>query len=223
MARYAPGVESAHGMITLEATVHDGGVSLLRDALLGNLGIDPIGISPHLRANLAELDRGRGIVLNDLLESGIEIAIVQEDVRVVVPSVEVALDGLDGLNHTVQLLVPGEDDEGAVDARLARIGFETARDKDTVVLFADLSVSPSHVSRAKGGWGDEWEGKAGESWEGSFGCLAHVPNRGGRTGRHQYPAGRAGVADEEHQDQDDHDAGKQDDDAQGDGDARVAL
>ena len=154
MARYAPGVESAHGMITLKATVHDGGVSLFRNALLGNLGVDPIGISPHLRANLAELDRGRGVVLNDLLEGGIEISIVQEDVRVVVPSVEVALDGLDGLDHTVQLLVSGEDDEGAVDTGLARIGFEAALDKDLVVLFADLSVHRPTLAKRKRGGGD---------------------------------------------------------------------
>jgi hypothetical protein len=58
----------------------------------------------------------------------------------VVPAVEVALDGLDGLDDTFQLLVSGQDDEGTVGAGLGGVGFETAFDKDLVILLADFPM-----------------------------------------------------------------------------------
>lgn len=91
----SPRVESAHGVIAFQSTIHDSCVALLRDALFGHLRIDPFGEAPHFRADLAKLDGGGGIVLDSVLEGLIEVAIVQENVRVVVPAVEVALDRLD--------------------------------------------------------------------------------------------------------------------------------
>ena len=140
---HIPRVESAHGVVTFHATVHDRGVTLLGDTLLRDLGVDPVRETPHVRANLAELDGSRGVVLDGVLEGVVEVAIVQEDVRVVIPAVEVALDGLDGLDDTVQLLVSGENDKGAIDAGLAGVGLEAASDEDLVVLFADSSVVKS--------------------------------------------------------------------------------
>lgn len=72
----SPRIEPAHSVIALKAAVHDGGVSLLGNALLGDLGIDPFGKTPHVRADLAKLDRGRGIVLDGVLEGLVEVAVI---------------------------------------------------------------------------------------------------------------------------------------------------
>ncbi len=70
-----------------------------------------------------------------------------------IPSVEVTLDGLDGLDNTVQLLIPGEDDEGAVDAGRAGVGLEAAGDEDLVVVLTDFPV----LQKAKLSAGLAWE------------------------------------------------------------------
>jgi hypothetical protein len=88
-------------MIALQPAIHDGGVTLLRDTFLGHLGVDPFRVTPHLGADLAELDGRRGIVAHNILECLVEVAVVKEDVGIVVPPVEVALDGFDGLNYAV--------------------------------------------------------------------------------------------------------------------------
>ena len=135
-----PRVEAAHEVVALHSTIHDGVVSLLVDTLLGNLGINPVGVTPHVRSNLAKLDAGGGVVLDRLLESIVEVAIVEENIRVVVPAVEVTLDRLHRLDNTIQLLVSCEDDKGGVGAGLAGVRFETSRHKHLVVLFADFPV-----------------------------------------------------------------------------------
>jgi hypothetical protein len=65
----------------------------------------------------------------------------------VVPSVEVTLDRLDGLDHTVQFLVSCQDDKRTIDAGLARVWLETTRDKDLVMLFANLPYRRRRASR----------------------------------------------------------------------------
>jgi hypothetical protein len=101
MAVNIPRIESAHGVVTLHSTVHDGSISLLCNTLLGDLGVDPIWESPRSRlSNLSKFDWGARVVLNRLLKGRIEFAIVEEHVGVVIPSVEVTLDGLDGLDDT---------------------------------------------------------------------------------------------------------------------------
>ena len=127
-------------MVTLKTTIHDSSITLLRNALLGNLGIDPFGESPHVRTDLAKLDWGGCEVLDSVLECLVEVAIIQEDVWVVVPPVEVALDGLDGLNDAFQFLISGQDDEGAVGAGPGGVGLETALDEDLVIFLADFPV-----------------------------------------------------------------------------------
>lgn len=93
-------------MVTLHSTVHDRSISLLRNTFFGNLRVDPIWETPHLGVDLAKLHGSTGIVLDRLLEGRIELSIVQEYVGVMVPAVEVPLDRLDGLYHTIQLFVP---------------------------------------------------------------------------------------------------------------------
>lgn len=135
-----PRVKSAHGVIALQTTVHDSGVSLLSDTFFGDLGVNPVGETPHVRTNLAELDGSRGVVLDSLLEGRVEVVVVEEDVRVVVPSVEMALNRLDGLNHTIQLLVTRKDDESAVGTRFTGIGLQAACLEDLIILFAYFSA-----------------------------------------------------------------------------------
>jgi len=116
-------------VVGLETTVHDGSITLLRNALLGNLGVDPVRESPGARLDLAKLDGTRRVVLDDVLEGLVELAIVEEDVRVVVPPVKVALDGFDGLDDTFELLVAGQDDKGGVGTGLGCVGHEAAGHK----------------------------------------------------------------------------------------------
>lgn len=130
-------------VITLHATVHDGGVALLSNALLGYVDVDPVGEAPHARVNLSKLDGGAGVVANHLLEGRVEIAIVQEDVWVMEPSVEMSLDRLERLKNTLELLVACEDDKSGIGARLVHLEcwVLTARDKDLVMFLADFPTS----------------------------------------------------------------------------------
>lgn len=82
-------------VITLHTTVHDGGITLFSDALLGHVVVDPVREAPHGGIDLAELDI-RADVLTDLVFEGrVEVAIVQEDVWVVEPSVEMSFNRLE--------------------------------------------------------------------------------------------------------------------------------
>lgn len=131
-------------MVALETTVHDGSVALLGNSLLGNLLIDPVGVSPHVGTDKAKLDGGRSVVSHSLLEGLIEVAVVEEDVRVVEPAVEVTLNRLDGLDDTIQLLVACKDDKGGVGARsliCLSLGVEATVDKNLVMLFANFSAN----------------------------------------------------------------------------------
>ena len=79
-------------MVTLHTTIHDGSVPLLPYAFTGNISIHPIRVSPHAGINLAKFD-GRACIVGDrLFKVGAEIPIIQEDVRVMKPSVEVSLN-----------------------------------------------------------------------------------------------------------------------------------
>lgn len=129
-------------MVTLEATIHDSRITLFSNTFLSNLVVDPVRVSPHLGANSTKLDSTRGVVADDILERLIELAVIQENIGVMKPSVEVAFDGLDGLDDTVKLLVPGEDDESAIGTGLVDfgLGVETTVDKDLIMFLADFPV-----------------------------------------------------------------------------------
>lgn len=138
-----PRVEATHGMVAFQSSVHDSSITLLGNALLGDLGVNPIGESPHVRTDLSELNRRRSVVADSLLELFVEVAIVEENVGVVIPSVEMSLHGLDGLDNTIDLLVSREDDKGSIGAGLAGIGLKTTGHEDLVVLLTNLSVTKS--------------------------------------------------------------------------------
>jgi hypothetical protein len=101
-------------MVTLQATIHDSGVTLLRNALLGRLDVHPVRITPHVRADLAKLDSPGSVVCDSGLEGVVEVAIVEEDIGVVIPPVEMPFHGLDRLDDSFQVAVPGEYDECSV-------------------------------------------------------------------------------------------------------------
>src|SRR5450432_811728 len=85
---YTPRVEPAHGMITLHTAIHNRSVSLLCNALLGNFRINPIRKSPHAGVNLSKLHRRARIICDSFLEGRIEVAIIKENIWVVIPPVE---------------------------------------------------------------------------------------------------------------------------------------
>ena len=93
-------VEAAHVVVGFHASVHDSLITLLRNALLGDSCICPFGETPVLRINLAKLNSRRGVVCNGLLESAVELLVVEEDVRVVEPAVEMALEALETVEDT---------------------------------------------------------------------------------------------------------------------------
>lgn len=133
-----PRVESTHLVVTLQTSVHDSSITLLCNALFDNLGIDPIRETPHVWSNLSKLDFTRSVVSNGLFEIFVEIAIIEEHIGVVVPPVEVSLDRLDGLQHTIQLLVSRQYHKSSIGSRFAGVGLGTALDEHLVVLFADF-------------------------------------------------------------------------------------
>lgn len=79
-------------VITLHATIHDGSITLLPNAFLGNLMVKPIWETPHGGIDFAKLHWGAGIVGDGVLELIVKVTVVQEHIRVVPPSVEVPLD-----------------------------------------------------------------------------------------------------------------------------------
>lgn len=133
-------VEATHVVVALHASVHDSLVALLADTLLGDVLVGPVRVAPVFRADLAEFDGGGGVVEDGLAEGGVEVAVVEEDIGVVEPAVEVTLDGLERFDHAVQLLIPGQDHEGGVGSGCAVLDFgvETAVDEDLVVFLGDL-------------------------------------------------------------------------------------
>jgi hypothetical protein len=138
-------------MITLHTTVHDGGITLLSNPLLGDLRVNPVRETPHGVINFAEFNRSAGIVLHGSLEVIVEVAVVQEDIGVVIPAVEMTLDGLERLDHTIQFLVSGENDERGVGTGfLVNIGADghAASSEDLVMLLADFTVEEGTVSNS---------------------------------------------------------------------------
>lgn len=109
-------------MITGHTTVHDGAIALLRDGLGGLIGVNPLGKAPHALVDLAKLNGSRSVVLDGLHEGRIEVAIVQEDVGVMIPAIEVALNRPDRLDNTFEFFVAGKDNERGIHTRGVGIG-----------------------------------------------------------------------------------------------------
>ena len=87
-------------MVTLHATIHDRFISLLPDPFFRNFTIDPIGVSPHGMVYLTKFHRRTCVVSNRFFESRVEIAVIEEDVGIVEPSIEMPFHGFYGLDDT---------------------------------------------------------------------------------------------------------------------------
>ena len=125
-------------VVTLHPTIHDCCISLLSCAFLCRLDVDPIWVSPHGRIYFPKLDRGACVILDRLLESGIEISIIQEHIGVVKPSVEMPFHRFNGLNHACQLIVPRKHHEYRVLSRQVCLRFKAACYENLVMFFADF-------------------------------------------------------------------------------------
>ena len=79
-------------MIALHAAIHDGSVALLLNTFLRDSRIDPIWKAPHLRTNLAPFDFTTGMLLHNIFEGLIKISIIEENVGIVEPPIEMPLD-----------------------------------------------------------------------------------------------------------------------------------
>ena len=101
MLGYIPRVEPAHVMVALHTTVHDGPVTLLGDSFLRNIWIYPVGEAPLLGRDLTPLHWSTDMSQDRLPERLVEVSVVEEDVWVVKPPVEVSLERLDRLYDTV--------------------------------------------------------------------------------------------------------------------------
>lgn len=88
-------------MVALHSAVHDSSVSLLRDALLRDLGINPIWKAPHARIDLAKLNRRGRVVPYRVHECRVEISVIEKHIRIVVPSVEMTFDRFYGFQHAI--------------------------------------------------------------------------------------------------------------------------
>lgn len=92
-------------VITLHATIHDSGVALLSNALLGDIFVDPIRIAPHGGIDSTKFDGTTRICSYCFAECTVEFSVIKKDVWVVKPSIEVTLDRLHGLYDPVQLFI----------------------------------------------------------------------------------------------------------------------
>ena len=81
------------------------------------------------------------MVPDGLSEGRIEVPVIQEDVRIMKPPIEMPLHGLDGLYDTFQLLIPCQDHKYRVRSSPIGLRFEAASHKDFVVFLADFSTS----------------------------------------------------------------------------------
>lgn len=82
-------------MVTLHPSVHDSSIPLLSDTLLRNFMVNPVRIAPHRTVNFAKLCAAAGIILDGVYKLLIKLDIVQKNVRVIPPSVEMPLNRLD--------------------------------------------------------------------------------------------------------------------------------
>ena len=95
------GVEAAHVVVAFHAAVHDGLIALFAGSFLRDVGVGPVRVAPVVGGDFAEFDGGGGGVPDGFFEGRVEVAVVEEDVGVVEPAVEMALDALDALDHAI--------------------------------------------------------------------------------------------------------------------------
>ena len=130
-------------MVALHASIHNCSISLLSDSLSCCVTVDPIGISPHLRINLAELHRSTCVVHYSLFECLVKVSIIEKDVWIVEPSIEMPFHRFYRLDHTLQLLIPCQNHQCRIRSFSIRLRLETTGHEDFIVILAYLPVAQS--------------------------------------------------------------------------------
>ena len=143
---HIPRIESTHVMVALHATIHDSAIALLSDAFFYNRRVSPVWETPVLWRDLPPLDCGLCVIAHGLFECRVEVAVIEEDIGVVEPPVEMSLERLDGLDDAVKLFVPRQDHNCGIRSGAVCLGFEAAYCKGLVVLFADFLHTVSLLS-----------------------------------------------------------------------------
>ena len=79
-------------MITFHTTIHNSGISLFPDSLLGDFMVYPVRVPPHAIIDLSKLNGSASIILNGVFELLVKISVIQKDVRIMPPSVEMTFN-----------------------------------------------------------------------------------------------------------------------------------
>ena len=127
-------------MIALHSTIHNCSIPLLSYPLACDLMVNPIRKPPHRTVYFPELHRSIGVVDDSIFKLLVEVSIIQKDVWIPIPSVEVSFDWFHRLYNPLQLSIPRQDDKCCVCAGPTRIDGEASRGEYLVMLFADFSV-----------------------------------------------------------------------------------
>lgn len=140
------GIEATHVMVTFHAAIHNRSISLLSNSFSSNLMINPIRIPPHGSIDFAKLCFSACVILNATFEFIGEFAIVEEDVGIVKPAIEMSFDTLHRLYYSLELLISSKNNKGSICSRTSCIFFhvEASGCKDFVVFFADFSAIVSN-------------------------------------------------------------------------------
>lgn len=84
-------------MVAFHSTIHYVSITLFLNALPGNLGIDPIWKVPESAFDFTKLHRSADMSLDLCFEFLVEVGVVQKDIWVVKPLVEMSLNRPDRL------------------------------------------------------------------------------------------------------------------------------
>lgn len=127
-------------MVALHATIHNGSVSLFSYSLSCSIDVHPVWVTPHGCINLSKLDWRARVVEDRLFESRVEVAIIQKDVRIVEPAIEMSFDRFDRLQNSFQLLISSQHDKGGIGAWFPSVDFgvEATGMENFVMLFTDF-------------------------------------------------------------------------------------
>ena len=110
-------------VIALHASIHDCLISLYLDSLLRYRLVHPVRVAPHTGIDLAELGLGACVVGYRVFEGLFEFSVIEENVGIVEPSVEVSFNGFDRLYDPVKLLIARQNDKSGVRSRFFHLLF----------------------------------------------------------------------------------------------------
>ena len=136
-----PGIESTHVVVALHTTIHDSRISLLSYPFFCRFLVDPIRITPHIRINFAKFHRATSMVHHGFFKRHVELGVVEENIWIMKPAIEMPLYRLYGLNHTGQFLIASQDDQDSICSWAICLRLEASCNKDFVVFLANFPTS----------------------------------------------------------------------------------